>query len=66
MTFSIAELFLLLCVVVLAFLLMRNQAKANMDRAIVVKVLDGLIDNRLKLYRDKEGHPQVREANQGE
>jgi hypothetical protein len=66
MTFSIAELFLLLCVVVLAFLLMRSQAKANMDRAIVIKVLDGLLDNRLKLYRNAEGHPQVREANQGE
>lgn len=63
MTFTYAELFLLVCVVALAMLYTNARIKLVFHKTMMMQMIEGFADNKVEAYRDHNGNPQVRATN---
>lgn len=62
MTFTYAELFLLVCVVALAMLYTNARIKLVFHKTMMMQMIEGFADKELEAYRDHNGNPQVRKT----
>lgn len=62
MSFTLAEMFLLVCVVALAMLYNNARAKLAFHKSMMMQMVEGFADNKVEAYRDHNGNAQVRIA----
>lgn len=63
MTFTYAELFLLVCLVAMGVLYMNARIQLTLHKTMMMQMIEGFADNKVEAYRDHNGNPQVRITN---